>query len=210
MHSKGVVHRDLKPENILYSSDHVDAPIKVTDFGLSTYVEGAWEKILKTPCGTPAYVAPEVIQRQGYACECDLWSLGVILYVLLSGYPPFYGSGLTKLCKNIIRGNYDFQPEPFQNISDDAKQVVVRCLQKQPSERATPSELLEMPWVMGEASNTELPEVALRLRKLNLQKRFKRGVHLTVVLSDIASEPQLSLAEGSIVPSFLKKQVAQN
>jgi len=188
MHSKGVVHRDLKPENIIYKDTSEGANIKVTDFGLSTYVEGAWEQNLRTPCGTPAYVAPEVLQRQGYGCECDLWSMGVILYVLVSGFPPFYGSDLTKLCKRIIRASFDFSPEPFQRISDEAKEVITLCLQRNAGQRVTPGQLLKKPWINGAAGNDQLVGVSDRLRKMVLIEKFKRGVHLTVALQAISSK----------------------
>ena len=103
LHAKGIVHRDLKPENILLENDSKDAAIKVADFGLARMISG--KDMMKTACGTPGYVAPEVLQNKGYSSGAvDLWSAGVILYILLCGFPPFYEEELPALFDQILKG----------------------------------------------------------------------------------------------------------
>jgi len=185
MHEIGVIHRDLKPENILFATHEADSPIKVTDFGLSKFVDNAWTKNLKTPCGTPAYVAPEVLLRKGYNNMCDLWSVGVILYLLVSGYPPFYGSDLNKLCRRIVKGSYDFLPKPFKNVSDDAKNVINGLLKVKSDVRLTAHQLLDNPWVKGGAPADDLPDTKEGLRREYLRTKFKRQIHLVVAMDAI-------------------------
>jgi len=106
LHSKNVVHRDLKPENILYKSPAEDAPIKIADFGLARLVSS--KDLMKTACGTPGYVAPEVLRNQGYdSGAVDMWSAGVILYIMLCGFPPFYEEELPALFDQIMNARYD-------------------------------------------------------------------------------------------------------
>jgi len=191
MHQVGVVHRDLKPENILYATEREDSPIKITDFGLSTHVSNAWEATMMTPCGTPAYVAPEVILRRGYHCECDLWSIGVILYLLVSGFPPFYGSNLKKLLRRVTKASYDFRPAPFKSCSDEVKDVIKGLLKLDPKERLTPDNLLTNPWVNGlNASAEHLPDVSERLRRIDLARRFRARMHLALALESMVSDSE--------------------
>jgi len=112
MHAKKVVHRDLKPENILYSDPSENAAIRVADFGLARVVSG--NEMMKTACGTPGYVAPEVLKNKGYdSGAVDMWSAGVILYILLCGFPPFYEEELPALFEQILHARYDF-PSPWR------------------------------------------------------------------------------------------------
>ena len=104
LHSKSIAHRDLKPENLLYSSEAADAEIKLADFGLSTYASPG-SSTLKTACGTPGYVAPEVLKNKGYGLEVDMWSVGVITYILLCGFPPFYEENTAQLFESIMSAN---------------------------------------------------------------------------------------------------------
>lgn len=192
MHAKGVVHRDLKPENILYASPDPNSTIKITDFGLSTIVENAWENVMMTPCGTPAYVAPEVIKRKGYHCTCDMWSVGVILYLLVSGFPPFYGSNMRKLLRRVTRCEYDYRPEPFKNATAGVKEVIDNLLVLDVKKRWTPDQLLTNDWVTGlKASHDNLDNIQERFREIDLTRRFRKGVHLLAALNalrDIALE----------------------
>eukprot|EP00954_Amorphochlora_amoebiformis_P026949 1382335-Amorphochlora_amoeboformis.AAC.1 len=111
LHSIGIVHRDLKPENLIYADNTKESPIKITDFGLAKLKEKKHDK-METACGTPGYVAPEVLKKQKYTEAVDIWSLGVILYILLCGFPPFYHENTGALYKQIKSGDYDF-PEPY-------------------------------------------------------------------------------------------------
>ncbi|WOL08635.1 hypothetical protein Cni_G17388 [Canna indica] len=140
-HGRGVYHRDLKPENLLLDDA---GDLKVGDFGLSAFADHASaDGLLHTACGTPAYVAPEVIGKRGYeGAKADLWSCGVILFVLLSGYLPFQDDNLVTMYRKIHRG--DFRCPPW--FSSDARRVVMKLLDPNPSTRITVAKLVEMPW----------------------------------------------------------------
>ena len=118
MHNLKIVHRDLKPENLLFASKEPGAPLKLIDFGLAgSCADGP----LKTPCGTPNYVAPEILRRQPYATQVDMWSAGVILYIILCGFPPFYDENddLGRLYRKIKRADYDMPSPYWDNISKE-------------------------------------------------------------------------------------------
>ncbi|KAB2618790.1 CBL-interacting serine/threonine-protein kinase 6 [Pyrus ussuriensis x Pyrus communis] len=140
-HSRGVYHRDLKPENLLLDED---GNLKVTDFGLSAFTEHLKQDgLLHTTCGTPAYVAPEVIGKKGYdGAKADLWSCGVILYVLLAGFLPFQDDNLVAMYRKIYRG--DFKCPPW--LSSEARRLVTKLLDPNPSTRITISKVMDSSW----------------------------------------------------------------
>ncbi|CAK9329727.1 unnamed protein product [Citrullus colocynthis] len=140
-HSRGVYHRDLKPENLLLDDD---GNLKVTDFGLSAFSEHLKQDgLLHTTCGTPAYVAPEVIGKKGYnGAKADLWSCGVILYVLLAGFLPFQDDNIVSMYRKIYRG--DFKCPPW--FSSEARRLVTKLLDPNPSTRITTSKIMESSW----------------------------------------------------------------
>lgn len=140
-HSRGVCHRDLKPENLLLDEN---GNLKVTDFGLSALAESKQQDgLLHTTCGTPAYVAPEVINRKGYdGCKADIWSCGVILYVLLAGYLPFQDSNLMEMYRKIGKGDFKF-PSWF---APDVRKLLLRILDPNPSTRMSMSKIKENSW----------------------------------------------------------------
>ncbi|OIW21217.1 hypothetical protein TanjilG_31085 [Lupinus angustifolius] len=140
-HSRGVYHRDLKPENLLLDEE---GNLKVTDFGLSTFSEHMRQDgLLHTTCGTPAYVAPEVIRKNGYdGAKADIWSCGVILYVLLSGFLPFQDENLMAMYKKIYRG--DFKCPPW--FSSEARRLVTKLLDPNPNTRITISKIMDSTW----------------------------------------------------------------
>ncbi|GAA6073216.1 serine/threonine-protein kinase 33 isoform X1, partial [Tachysurus ichikawai] len=149
-----IVHRDLKLENILVDSSHQNTDnavinIKITDFGLSVQKGGVGSgKMLQTTCGTPKYMAPEVINGHDYSQQCDMWSIGVIMYMLLSGEPPFQSSSEEHLFETIKKGELNFSSPVWDTISDAAKTVLNCLLKVDPAHRITASELLHNPWVM--------------------------------------------------------------
>lgn len=140
-HSRGVYHRDLKPENLLLDDD---GNLKVTDFGLSAFSEHLKQDgLLHTTCGTPAYVAPEVIGKKGYnGAKADLWSCGVILYVLLAGFLPFQDENIMAMYRKIYRG--DFKCPPW--FSSEARRLITKLLDPNPSTRITTSKIMESSW----------------------------------------------------------------
>lgn len=132
-HERQIVHRDLKPENFLFVSQDDHAPIKIIDFGLSRH-ETAGQGIMRTKVGTPYYVAPEVLRKE-YTKMCDIWSIGVIAYILLCGYPPFYGDSDNQIFDSVKAGRFDFPSPEWDTISDAAKDFVCCLLRLDPSKR---------------------------------------------------------------------------
>jgi len=174
LHKKQIVHRDLKPENILYASDAEDADIKVADFGLARVVSG--KDMMKTACGTPGYVAPEILKNQGYdSSAVDMWSAGVILYILLCGFPPFYEEELPALFEQILQARFDFPSPWWDNISKDAKNLVNGLLTIDPKKRLTADQVLENAWISGKAPREELPETIKSLKKYNASRKLKKA-----------------------------------
>ena len=146
LHDLGIAHRDLKPENILLSDRTINAKIMISDFGLSKIFHE--DEVMKTACGTPGYVAPEVLKRQGYGKEVDLWSLGVIAFILLCGYPPFYDKNNVELFRLIIAGKFSFEKPWWDKISESAKDFIKHLLLLNPSARSTAREALDHPWIV--------------------------------------------------------------
>eukprot|EP00281_Chroomonas_sp_CCMP1168_P026737 CAMPEP_0206254450 /NCGR_PEP_ID=MMETSP0047_2-20121206/23697_1 /ASSEMBLY_ACC=CAM_ASM_000192 /TAXON_ID=195065 /ORGANISM="Chroomonas mesostigmatica_cf, Strain CCMP1168" /LENGTH=490 /DNA_ID=CAMNT_0053680737 /DNA_START=107 /DNA_END=1576 /DNA_ORIENTATION=- len=180
LHSIGITHRDLKPENLLYASNDPKSrhynTIKVADFGLAKFVTET--SMMKTTCGTPGYVAPEVLDpylpyTNGYGPEVDLWSLGVVLYIMLCGFPPFYDDSTAVLFKQIRKGEYAFPSPYWDEVSDSAKDIVSKVLVVDPSKRYTAAECLQHNWILhaGDASAKKLHSshrAFLLIRKLSI------------------------------------------
>jgi len=146
IHNHGIAHRDLKPENLLLSNENGEPEhVKIADFGLSK--EFGVEQ-MATSCGTPDYVAPEVLSGEIYDKEVDIWSIGVITYVLLCGFPPFYGETQKELFENILTGNYDFPNPEWAGVSDDAKNFIKKMLVVNPEKRYTAEQCLKDKWLM--------------------------------------------------------------
>ncbi|CAH3026130.1 unnamed protein product [Porites evermanni] len=190
LHKKGIAHRDLKPENILCACENQITPVKICDFDLASGLDGLSAAVttpeLQTPVGSAEYMAPEVVdafktQATTYDKRCDLWSLGVILYIMLSGHPPFYGKcgtdcGWEKgenckscqemLMKRIQEGVYDFPSKEWDVISLEAKSLISHLLVRDATKRYTTEMILQHPWIQ-EASNTPLPTPTLLTRNMN-------------------------------------------
>lgn len=153
LHSKGIVHRDLKPENLLLSDDSENAVVKIADFGLSKIMDA--QAVLQTACGTPGYVAPEVLMGHGYHQEVDVWSIGVITYILLVGYPPFYAENNAKLFDKIMAGQYAFTSPYWDKISAEAKDLIRHLLVVDPKKRFTSLQVLQHPWIKENVQSTD-------------------------------------------------------
>lgn len=157
LHDRNICHRDLKPENILFKRKDTSLDVKIIDFGLSKQLKDG--ERMRKKLGTPYYLAPEVLE-ENYGREVDMWSIGVITYVILWGYPPFYGNGAKELFKNIYHVNYEFCDEDWGFISDEAKDFISRLLVKDPSSRMSVEEALSHPWIVsGLSGNTTAESV---------------------------------------------------
>jgi len=149
LHDMNIAHRDLKPENLLYTRKDNQAILKLTDFGFAK--ETLTRETLQTPCYTPYYVAPEVLGPEKYDKSCDIWSLGVIMYILLCGFPPFYSNhGLPispGMKKRIRSGQYEFPNPEWKNVSQDAKNLIKGCLKTNPEERLIIDDVIKNKWI---------------------------------------------------------------
>ncbi|TYH71691.1 hypothetical protein ES332_D05G201800v1 [Gossypium tomentosum] len=188
-HFMGVVHRDLKPENFLMVSKDEDSQIKATDFGLSVFIEEG--RMYKDLVGSPYYVAPEVLQRK-YGKEIDVWSAGVILYILLSGVPPFWGETEKEIFKAVSEGNLDLKSQPWPTISEGAKDLIRKMLARDPKKRITAAQALEHPWMKegGEASDKPIDSAVLsRLKQFRVMNKLKK-LALKVIAENLSSEEE--------------------
>jgi len=168
MHGNGIAHRDLKPENLLCSGDETNT-IKVTDFGLSKDFGSA---SLRTSCGTPDYVAPEVLRGQPYDNSVDIWSIGVITYILLCGFPPFYGNTDQQIFEKILKAEYDFPSPDWDPISNEAKDFIRKILIHDPAKRPTAAEALESVWIKNKVPSKPLERLEFfkaGISKYNMQ-----------------------------------------
>ncbi|XP_078409705.1 serine/threonine-protein kinase 33-like [Cetorhinus maximus] len=174
LHKNDIIHRDLKLENILVkSNDDADdngmkLNIKVTDFGLSVLKDGAGvgsESMLQDACGTPLYMAPEIINNYDYSQQCDLWSIGIIMYILLCGQAPFTATTSEKLYEEIKKGDLNFSHSSLKSISESARCVLKGLLIVDPAHRMTASELLNHHWITGDASKKQRPKNVLEMMK---------------------------------------------
>lgn len=149
IHSCGIAHRDLKPENLLLAYCHSDSDkqsdsdIKIADFGFAKVAPH--DDSCNTMCGTPGYLAPEVIRKKRYGTQCDMWSMGVIVFILLGGYPPFYGSNPKVIFEKTVAGRIDFDLEYWNGISNSVKDMIHSLLDLDPTKRANAEQILTHP-----------------------------------------------------------------
>lgn len=185
IHDKGIVHRDLKPENLLYENETDGSPLKLADFGLGTIMKEGAHKMY-TICGTPGYCAPEILCSVGYDEKIDVWSAGVILYILLCGYEPFSDESNNdkEMFKKILNGDYEFHSPEWDEISEAAKDLVRKMLVVDPGRRLSVQEALDHSWILSETKSTrQLPEVASKLRELNSRRRLKTPMNAISVVN---------------------------
>uniref|UniRef100_A0A672ZCC2 calcium/calmodulin-dependent protein kinase n=1 Tax=Sphaeramia orbicularis TaxID=375764 RepID=A0A672ZCC2_9TELE len=174
-HQMGVVHRDLKPENLLLASKCKNAAVKLADFGLAIEVQGdqqAWFGF----AGTPGYLSPEVLRKEAYGKPVDIWACGVILYILLVGYPPFWDEDQHKLYQQIKAGAYDFPSPEWDTVTPEAKNLINQMLTINPAKRITAQEALKHPWVCQRstvASMMHRQETVECLKKFNARRKLK-------------------------------------
>ena len=146
-HSMNVVHRDLKPENFLFATPGPNSDIKLIDFGLSKIMHEGRLQRLKTRAGTPYYISPEVLTGN-YDYRCDMWSAGCILYILLCGYPPFYGDNNQEILKMVQKGVYEFDGEEWDDIAQEAKDFIGQMICK-PEQRLSAEQALQNTWLQS-------------------------------------------------------------
>ncbi|KAM0952123.1 putative protein kinase CAMK-CDPK family [Dioscorea sansibarensis] len=185
-HENHVMHRDLKPENFLYANRKENSPLKVIDFGLSVFFQPG-ERFSEI-VGSPYYMAPEVLKRN-YGPEADVWSAGVILYILLSGVPPFWAETEQGVARAIVRGVIDFEQDPWPHVSESAKNLVRLMLEPNPKRRLTAQQVLEHPWIQHakKVPNVSLGDIVrARLKQFSMMNRLKKKAlqviaeHLTI------------------------------
>ncbi|GMP47784.1 hypothetical protein CsSME_00015367 [Camellia sinensis var. sinensis] len=186
-HSLGVMHRDLKPENFLFDTPDEDATLKATDFGLSIfYKPGQYHSDV---VGSPYYVAPEVLHKF-YGPEIDVWSAGIILYILLSGVPPFWAETDAGIFKQILKGKLDFKSDPWPQISDSAKDLIQKMLCRDPRTRITAHEVLCHPWIVDDRLAPDKPldsAVLSRLKQFSAMNKLKK-MALHVIAQKLSEE----------------------
>lgn len=178
LHTLGITHRDLKPENLLYYHPGPDSKIIITDFGLASSRKKGGECLMKTTCGTPEYIAPEILVRKPYTNAVDMWALGVISYILLSGTMPFEDDNRMRLYRQILKGKYSFSGEPWPSVSNLAKDYVERVLTVDPSERLTAGQALKHPWIVSMAASSSMKNLQ-RCISRNLLNRASSRCHST-------------------------------
>nr|XP_015301730.1 PREDICTED: calcium/calmodulin-dependent protein kinase type 1 isoform X1 [Macaca fascicularis] len=182
LHDLGIVHRDLKPENLLYYSLDEDSKIMISDFGLSKMEDPG--SVLSTACGTPGYVAPEVLAQKPYSKAVDCWSIGVIAYILLCGYPPFYDENDAKLFEQILKAEYEFDSPYWDDISDSAKDFIRHLMEKDPEKRFTCEQALQHPWIAGDTALDKNihQSVSEQIKKNFAKSKWKQAFNATAVV----------------------------
>ena len=178
IHSKNVAHRDLKPENLLLASADDDTMVKLADFGFAKKTGGR-EDSLTTQCGTPGYVSPEILEGVPYGTKTDMWSLGVIVFIVLGGYPPFHDNDQLKLFEKIRAGKYKFHEQYWGAVSKEAKTLISSLMCVDVKKRLTAKQALQSPWITQDSSKLEKQDLGANLEEL---KKFnaKRKVRHTV------------------------------
>ncbi|XP_016410977.1 calcium/calmodulin-dependent protein kinase type II delta 2 chain-like isoform X1 [Sinocyclocheilus rhinocerous] len=184
-HVNGIVHRDLKPENLLLASKMKGAAVKLADFGLAIEVQGdqqAWFGF----AGTPGYLSPEVLRKDPYGKPVDMWACGVILYILLVGYPPFWDEDQHRLYQQIKAGAYDFPSPEWDTVTPEAKDLINKMLTINPSKRITATEALKHPWICQRstvASMMHRQETVECLKKFNARRKLKGAILTTLLVT---------------------------
>ncbi|CAI4226490.1 unnamed protein product [Auanema sp. JU1783] len=193
LHSMNIAHRDIKPENLLYSSEAANSALKLTDFGFAKKTDENDPQGLATACFTPYYCAPEVLGAEKYDKSCDLWSIGVVMYILLCGYPPFFSqNGLPMspgMKEKIKSGQYTFPSPEWDCVSEAAKDLIKRLLKTDPSERFTIEQTMSHKWITHFNS---VPDTPLHTSSVLLDQQAQWG--------DMQDEMEKTLASMRVGP----------
>ncbi|XP_071169840.1 calcium/calmodulin-dependent protein kinase type IV-like [Mytilus edulis] len=190
LHQNGVVHRDLKPENLLYEDLTENSALKIADFGLSKILDH--EVQMNTVCGTPGYGAPELLTGKTYTPAVDIWSCGVMIYILLCGYRPFYGDCNRDIYKQILKGEYHFDSPFWDSISWNAKDLISKMLQVDPTKRITVDQALQHPWVKGSAAKNEhMAEAQNKIKEFNADRKMRTTMDVTLLAARVGRVQEL-------------------
>jgi len=191
LHDMNVAHRDLKPENLLYSSKDNLGVLKLTDFGFAK--ETHIRDTLQTPCYTPYYVAPEVLGPEKYDKSCDIWSLGVIMYILLCGFPPFYSNhGLAispGMKKRIRSGQYEFPNPEWENVSKDAKDLIRGMLKTDPHQRLSIDDVIKNKWIAQYTTVPQTPLLTSQVLKEETEQWPEVQQEMSMALKEMRVDP---------------------
>ncbi|XP_010541199.1 PREDICTED: calcium-dependent protein kinase 25 isoform X2 [Tarenaya hassleriana] len=193
-HSLGVMHRDLKPENFLFVNDHEDSPLKAIDFGLSVFFKPG--ETFSDIVGSPYYVAPEVLNKS-YGLEADIWSAGVMIYVLLSGSAPFWGETEEEIFYEVLHGDLDLSSDPWPEVSENAKDLIRKMLERNPGRRLTAHQVLSHPWIQDEGSTPDRPldpGILTRLKRFSATDKLKK-MGLMIIAESLSKEKIHGLKE---------------
>ncbi|CAD8152055.1 unnamed protein product [Paramecium pentaurelia] len=187
-HEQNIVHRDLKPENIIFISEDPQSQLKVIDFGTSRKFDN--QKVMSKRLGTPYYIAPEVLGHS-YTEKCDIWSCGVILYILLCGYPPFVGKTENQILDRVKLGKFTFDPEDWETVSKEAKEFITKLLRMDPNKRLSAKQALDDPWLVKYAPSTQVNKKALNnLRQFQAETILKQAL-MSYMITQMSTQKEL-------------------
>ena len=198
-HERDVVHRDLKLENVLLTSTATQSSVKLVDFGFSKKIQDGASGTLETPCGTLRFCAPEILSNQSYGKKVDVWGIGCIAFCLLCGFPPFYDDNDAALTRKIQRGEFDFDAEVWDSVSDLGKEVVTWMLTVDPAGRPTSADLLQHNWFTAAeitgADPAGLLDSVRNLRSMVARRKFRAAVKAVVAMNRMCSLSNFGSAE---------------
>ncbi|CAD8058402.1 unnamed protein product [Paramecium sonneborni] len=187
-HEQNIVHRDLKPENIIFISEDPQSQLKVIDFGTSRKFDN--QKQMSKRLGTPYYIAPEVLGHS-YTEKCDIWSCGVILYILLCGYPPFVGKTENQILDRVKLGKFTFDPEDWDTVSKEAKEFITKLLRMDPNKRLSAKQALEDPWLVKYAPSTQVNKKVLNnLRQFQAETILKQAL-MSYMITQMSTQKEI-------------------
>ncbi|XP_030314335.1 caM kinase-like vesicle-associated protein [Calypte anna] len=214
LHSLKIVHRNLKLENLVYYNRLKNSKIVISDFHLAKLENG----LIKEPCGTPEYLAPEVVGRQRYGRPVDCWAIGVIMYILLSGNPPFYEEADEEdyenhdknLFRKILAGDYEFDPPYWDDISQAAKELVTRLMEVEQDQRITAEEAISHEWISGNAASDKNIKdgVCAQIEKNFARAKWKKAVRVTTLMKRLRAPEQTETATATATATAPAKATA--
>jgi serine/threonine protein kinase len=207
-HDKGIAHRDMKPENLLLTSKEDDSNVKIADFGFA--IRGAQKSALTTQCGTPGYVAPEILQNLPYDKAVDMWSIGVITYILLGGYPPFHDENQKALFRKIKKGEFEFHEEYWDCVSDEAKDFISNLIKVNPKERMSCDDAHKHPWLKRDAKELaghDLNNNLAALKNYQKNRKFRAAANAIIAVNRIGNMMGGSKASDTSAPEKTNSDV---